>query len=136
MNYDEHVLCWKCMCATSVECWFILHLCMLVSFNSSIDFFWLCSWGCLPICLVFVGSSSPVWGMGTWQCQFPFFTNSQSTLYIFIFIQVKKFIPIVIIEKKCQRKYCLGWNKHEFGKNLEEFINNAQHFYGIVENPI
>ena len=55
------------VCA-SADCWFILHLCMLVRFNSSIDFLCICSWGALPGChFMFVVSLLPVWGMGTWQ---------------------------------------------------------------------
>ena len=72
MNYDEHVECWNVMFA-SAECWVTMHLCMMdyvswyvlcLSFYFSIDVC-SCSWGCLPICLVLVASSSPVGGSGT-----------------------------------------------------------------------
>ena len=42
-------------------------LCILLSLYFRIDNCSYLSWSCLPVCLVFVASFSPVWGMGTWQ---------------------------------------------------------------------
>ena len=59
--------CFHCILISN-ELWLnIMHLCMLVSLIFSIDGLYMFMGLFSRLCLGFVASSLPVWGMGTWQ---------------------------------------------------------------------